>query len=304
MAKQFIKQEDGKLVVPVAENQCAFHINSVDNVCSDQFTLSKMREFIDSLDIKYDGTTPGEIVEKAKEATGCDSEICIIKNNKLAAFIDQPSNIIKSRFKPEGPAQTTAWLNNDNIDHALAQWSRMYPDFLHIPFQMVDFDEQETRLAQTDLCDAYDKNKRRAGCVINTDKSTGSGIHWFCIFCNLTGDKWTLEYFDSAGDYPKKSVHTWLNSQRMKLAEKFPEKRIEVVDVTRNNQLQKSTTECGVFSLWYILSRLNNIPYTYFAQPLAITDDMMYKFRKFLFRSDSKTGGVAKKNKEKNKKKK
>lgn len=294
--KKFIKQSaEGKLIVPEAVSECAFHIQTIDNVCSDQFTLSKMKEFIDRLegsDINKP-IKPSEIIAKAKRATNCNSESCVLKSKALEEIIG-PSNvqkIIQTRFKPEGPSHSTEWLNNDNIDYVIYQWSKIYPGFLHIPFQMIDFDEQNTRLAQVDLVEEYEKGTRKMGCVINTDKSSGSGIHWFCIFIDMLQGpekKWSLEYFDSAGDYPKKSVHIWLNNQRSKLAIKYPKQIVEVVDVTRSNQLQKSSTECGVFSLWYILSRLNGVPYTYFSQPNAINDDMMYKFRQFLFRHDKK----------------
>ena len=293
--KKFIhKSEDGKLIVPEAKNECAFHINTVDNVCSDQFTLDKMKEFINGLDNASAPTKSTEIVEKAKKLTGCNTESCVIKSQEISGVLgrEHTDKIIATRFKPAGPANSTAWLNNDNIDHTIHQWSKIYPKFLHIPFQMIDFDKNETHLAQVNLVDEYQRGMRRMGCVINTDKSTGSGIHWFCIYIDMTDDKkWTLEYFDSAGDYPKKSVHEWLNNQRALLSAAHAGQAIEVVDVTRSNQLQRSTTECGVFSLWYILSRLNGIPYSYFSQPNATDDKMMYKFREFLFRLEKKSGG-------------
>lgn len=291
--KKFIKQSaDGKLIVPDAKNECAFHIKTVDNVCSDQFTLEKMKEFINGLGSPVSTNDASGIIEKAKEITKCSSEACVIKSREVSEALgrDHVDKVLANRFKPSGPANSTAWLNNDNIDHTIHQWSKIYPKFLHIPFQMIDFDKNETHLALVNLVEEYQKGIRRMGCVINTDKSSGSGIHWFCIYIDMTDDKkWTLEYFDSAGDYPKKSVHQWLNNQRALLSEAHPGQTVEVVDVTRSNQLQRSSTECGVFSLWYILSRLNGIPCSYFSQPNAVDDKMMYKFREFLFRSEKKS---------------
>lgn len=305
MAHVFIKEVGGKLQVPEAENSCAFHVNASENVCSDQSTLGKMEEFINRLQTdssaKKFGLKPSEIVENAKKITNCDSEICVLKNKKFEEFIGPvvADNILETRFKPEGPSHSTEWLNNDNIDYVLNQWTKIYPGFLHVPFHMMDFDEHQTRLASLDLGNEYKNGTKKMGCVINTDKSTGRGIHWLCVFADLSDEKsdgyWTLEHFDSAGDYPKRSLHAWLNKQRATIADKHPAKRIEVVDVTKSNQLQRSTTECGVFSLWYILSRLNGIPFSYFAQPSAINDDMMYKFRKFLFRHEITSGGKKKK---------
>jgi hypothetical protein len=292
--KQFITlTADKKIRGPEIkeDDECAFHITTSDNVCSDQYTLAKMTEFINSLEkssvSQPIANRPAEIVKKAKKLTGCNTESCVIKNKKFSSFIgeDTANKIIKTRFKPEGPAKSTEWLNNENIDFVINQWSKIYNGFLHVPFQMIDFDKMGTSLAKINLCESYDKGTRKMGCVINTDDSSGSGIHWFCIFIDISqSTEWTLEYFDSAGEYPKESVHKWLNEQRLALTRKFPDKKINVIDVTKSNQLQKSTTECGVFCLWYILSRLNGIPYSYFSQPNAVSDDMMYKFRKFLFR--------------------
>lgn len=286
-----IKHEEGKLKVPTAENICAFHITTENNVCSDQFTIDKMKEFIKDLP---DNADAEETVELVKQATNCDDEACILKNAQFSQFIGPVTadEALRERFKPLGPANSTSWLNNDNIDYVLAQWAKKYPEFVHVPFQMIDFDVLQTELSQIDLVKIYESGMKKLGCVINTDKSSGRGIHWFCVFVDMSDSAhWTLEYFDSAGEYPKSSVHRWLNTQRSKLAVKYPDKNIQVIDVTKSNQLQRSTTECGVFSLWYILSRLNKVPYTYFSQPNATDDKMMYDFRKFLFRHDMKASG-------------
>ena len=294
MPEAIIKQEAGKLKVPITNSQCAFHVNPENNVCSDKFTVDKMKEFVKNLkgpNSEIENANPSQIVDVVKSVTKCDSEICVLKNPEFSQFIGpvQADEVIHERFKPAGPATNTDWLNNDNIDYVLEQWAKKYPNFVHVPFQMIDFDVIKSELTRIDLVTLYESGMRKMGCVINTDKSTRSGIHWFCIFVDLSNDqKWTLEYFDSAGEYPKSSVHKWLNEQRAKLATKHPSKDIQVVDVTRSNQLQKSTTECGVFSLWYILSRLNEVPYSYFSQPNASDDNMMYQFRKFLFRHDLK----------------
>jgi len=303
MTEPLIEKQGEKLKVPEAENICAFHVTPDGNVCSDQFTINKMKEFIKNLkgpNDEIDKADAEQTVELAKQVTSCDNEACILKNAQFSQFIGpiQADETLQDRFKPAGPANNTEWLNNDNIDYVLEQWAKKYPGFVHVPFQMIDFDVIGTELSRIDLCQVYESGMKKLGCVINTDRSTGRGIHWFCIFIDMSGPEWTLEYFDSAGEYPKTSVHKWLNTQRSLLATKHPDKQIKVVDVTRSNQLQKSTTECGVFSLWYILSRLSGIPYTYFSQPNAIDDKMMYDFRKFLFRHEmKKNGGASKKHK-------
>ena len=49
-------------------------------------------------------------------------------------------------------------------------------------------------------------------------------------------------------------------------------------------QLQKSASECGVFSLWYIWLRLNEYPSNVLNEPSMATDKIMYQFRTYIFR--------------------
>lgn len=285
--------------VPVGE--CAFHIIAqekiVDGVCSDDFTIDKIKEFlIKSTDVKQsefkeaDGQEKEDdkIIEVAKEALGCNSESCIIEKNEFRDFVGHANaQKIRQRFKESGPANSNKWLNNSNIDNTIAQWKQMFPGFLHVPFQMSDFDKENTELNEIDLAHEFaDNNYKCMGVVLNTDISSGSGIHWFCIFADARfKGRITIEVFDSAGNIPPSSVIRWVAKQRLALANKFTGTKVEDLVVTRQNKLQYSSSECGVFSLWYLFCRLNNVPYSYFTKPGAATDEMMLQFRKYLFRS-------------------
>ena len=51
------------------------------------------------------------------------------------------------------------------------------------------------------------------------------------------------------------------------------------------NEIQQSDSECGVFSLWFIWSRLEKHPVEEFRNPdLGPQDEKMMNFRKMLFR--------------------
>lgn len=290
-------KEDPKRVelpkVPIGE--CAFSVAAkekiVDGVCSDNFTIDKIKEFlVKHTDVKEDelGGDKSDVVEVAKEALGCSSESCVVEYGKFREFIGH-SNATKAieRFKEPGPANSNKWLNNSNIDNSLAEWEKMFPDFLHVPFQMSDFDDPKvnTELNNIDLAKEFDKYKCM-GVVLNTDVSSGQGIHWYCIFVDHRNpSKITIEVFDSAGGIPPGSVIRWVARQRLSLSRKFKDAKVEDLLVTRQNKLQYSTTECGVFSLWYIFCRLHDVPYTYFTKAGSVTDEMMLNFRKYLFRA-------------------
>ena len=55
--------------------------------------------------------------------------------------------------------------------------------------------------------------------------------------------------------------------------------------IVSSNELQKSDSECGVFSLWYILSRLEGKPVSNFKNVnMGPKDEKMIEYRKWLFK--------------------
>ena len=94
-----------------------------------------------------------------------------------------------------------------------------------------------------------------------------------------------MEYFNSSGAKPSEEVQNWLHKTKDNI-EKKTNKKVEIVLINKY-ELQKSTSECGLFALWYIYSRLNDVPYEFFLTPDCVDDKMMFQFRKSIFRSAS-----------------
>ena len=129
----------------------------------------------------------------------------------------------------------------------------------------------------------YKKGMNSFSVVINTDTSDGSGIHWFVIFGdfnNNTKQPVTIEYFNSSGEKPLPEIHKWLTLTKNNL-EKIINKEVKYIIVSEY-QLQKSSSECGLFSLWYIWLRLQDYSYEIFKEPSSATDEIMYEFRKYI----------------------
>ena len=85
--------------------------------------------------------SPEKILEAAKKKTGCDTESCVYKSEKIREVLtdDEVTDILKEYFKPSGPAFSTEWLSNYNIDDVLDQFQKKYRSFYHVYFQMRDF---------------------------------------------------------------------------------------------------------------------------------------------------------------------
>jgi hypothetical protein len=97
----------------------------------------------------------------------------------------------------------------------------------------------------------------------------------------LIVDVITLEYFNSSGLPPRPEVRYWLDKTQAALLQ--ANYNCEIVMATGGIQVQNSKTECGVWSLVYILSRLNGHPPNWIVSVKANDKDMI-AFRKRLFR--------------------
>lgn len=201
--------------------------------------------------------------------------------------IDCTKEVIGRSSKPVGPTPTgparAAWLNNSDIDKTLHSLSVAHKGFYHIPFQMIDFagtDRFEpTELGKLDILDVM-KKYTSMGVVINTDKRTGPGIHWFAIYVSFDNPI-SIEYFNSGGNLPYPEIQEWMiKTQRI-----LEDNGHKAIIIRPGNIVhQRSSSECGVYSLYYIWRRLNSAPYSQFINN-RIEDDTMFKFRNRLFRS-------------------
>lgn len=188
--------------------------------------------------------------------------------------------------KTKGPADSTRLLDNFNIDDTLKRFSALGSEmfnkkFYHVGFQMIDFLDTESELTEISLADLKKQGYDSMGVVFNTDVSTGRGKHWFCVYVDLASNPITIEHFNSSGRAARESVSIWMSKQATELREAG----YNVIEIKNADKIvQKSNTECGMWSLIYILWRLLGHSRTafYASKP---TDDEMIKLRKLLFNS-------------------
>lgn len=268
---------------------------------------------------EQEGTLPSgpsagaKAVRAAAAALGCASESCVISHSQFASFARKKgiSRRIEAdkevRFKAAGPRNSTALLNNFNIDETLQRWARVFPELYVYPFAMSDFDQTHESLDTIDAADAIEGHAdldlgsgagvvRRPSaclaCVLNTDTSRGRGKHWVAAFVDARprgSTPWTVEYFNSAGRPPFASIARWMEKTRASLtrlrggnAKKYGGGAVNTVPVTDVDH-QLGDTECGLFSLYYIRARLEGRLISFF-QGDRITDETMTEFRKYVFR--------------------
>jgi len=276
--------------------ECAIAIDGP--VCSGTGALVVLKKFAEAKDMPMVNATPETVVETAKKLTGCNTEECALRT--IAQ--EDPSvrivvaETIRDNFKVDGPADSTKWLNNQNIDSVLAQLCKKYPSIYHLPYQMIDFAVQPSTptwksLGDVNLVkDVISAGKNMFCVVINTDITGKPGKHWFCIFCDFRragteDDPFTIEYFNSSGSRARTEIANWMHKMETEIESSpmLSGKHVKRVTAATIQHQKDTDSECGVYALYYIYRRIKGAPIEEFGT--RIPDAQMVKFRSKLFRN-------------------
>ena len=290
--------------------ECAENIDHIPGApCSSRKMLEAITSFVIEKTAAADAESDAEIVHAAEDALKCTSESCVIMHPTFQQYVItkhlMPEKTLQlelaQRFKAPGPRDSMALLSNYNIDGTLQRWARVFPEFYPCAFAMMDFDRNGDYFGSTSMSSIFegrvDTNlgpgfrqvRRKAscfGCVVNTDTSSGVGKHWVAVFVDGRQTKfnvpWTIEYFNSAGNPPPRPMVIWMARTRANL-ESYRQGPVATIPVTDMDH-QESQTECGLYALFYIRRRLEEVPYTFFYEQ-RIPDAAMTTFRQHVFRA-------------------
>lgn len=238
-----------------------------------------------------------QIIEAAKAELQCDTEMCILSALEPQLGRDIVKAEISNSFKVKGGPTDNKLLSNVNIDKVMQVFANKFPGFFPYNFNMRNYASYSfvnsrtintpDTLATIQFADLYTgahngTKYNCAGCVINTDVYQGEGKHWMALFADARGppDTWTVEFFNSAGNRPTPEWVNWqvkTKNQMIDLAHSTP----RILDVCHIRH-QQSMTECGLYSLFYIYSRLHGVPPEYFTEH-PIRDQLMFEFRQHIF---------------------
>jgi hypothetical protein len=253
-------------------------------------------EVIDALKRVYPSAAKSskEVVNNAMNESGCKSESCLYTTKEVLAIVgtNTMKNMLKKHFRPFGPAFTKELVSDMHIDENLAQWSTIWPDFHNFKFQMIDFKAQNngkgTDIVTTTLNNIYSSGKRTFGFVINTDLYSGGGKHWMAVFGDMrSNDEWSVEFFNSSSRPPHLNIQEWMEDKKKEMrsisSSKGISPKIKLIRVVIR-QLQFGMSECGIYSLYYIMARLYGEHYSVFNGKVSMKDDLIEKkIRPLLF---------------------
>lgn len=200
---------------------------------------------------------------------------CILKN-----YDAQFNKLVKKTFKPRGPDGQYDWLSSIDIANVMEQYMKKYKDFVFFGPLPIDFANFESGLNKLNL-KKLRKTKKKIGIIFNTDPSYKSGEHWISMFIDLENK--TICFFDSVGSTPPPEVIVFMNKM-IKMAKE--QLNIRLKKIINTKQHQYKNTECGVYSLYFIISRLQGKSCDFINNKI-VKDEEINKMRKKFFRNQS-----------------
>lgn len=263
-----------------------------DFSCYSNKSLFRLRDLWNARhpDVKIKSSSPKEIHDKLKKylASVCNKESCWLKQKTAFGNID--SDTVDS-FAPETPVEwkknPNEWLSSVDIMNVMKQYEKAYKCFDFIGPSPIDFDTRKLygecvwdELCNFSIKDQIKKGKTKIGIVFNTDPHDEPGEHWISMFINIKKRK--IFFFDSAGDGPPKEVMVLVNriideGKNMKPPVKF------VFDSNKGIEHQYGNTECGIYSIFFIVHLLEDKFTEHYLKTHILKDKYMQKFRHVYF---------------------
>jgi ribosomal protein L44E len=233
---------------------------------------------------------------KLKEyyATICNKESCWVrqmtKNTKL-------EKELLDAFAPESPKDweknPNEWLSSIDILQVMNQYEKKYKCFDFLGPSPIDYDTHKLNdkcvweeLCHFKLFEQIKKGHTKIGIIFNLDPHYKGGSHWVSLFINVKEK--TIFFFDSAGEPIPPQIEKFVNTVieqgkllytpiHFKFDQNYPVEH------------QYGNTECGIYSLFFIIYMLEDKISGDYLKTHIIKDKYMENFRDVFY---NKNGDV------------
>lgn len=212
-------------------------------------------------------------------------------NDDESCWVEQ-QDVIKTNFRPKAPHEwkknPRTWLSNFDIDKVLKQYEDKYPTFMQIGVFPSNYNDLvmgqcvSQELCNLNVIDLLSKRKYQLGIVFNLDPHYMSGSHWVAIYINIDpkSQKFGFYYYDSNAEKQFSYVDKLYDSIKTQLKSKTnKEFNLHV----NTNKHQFKNTECGMFSINFIVEMLKRKNKFTDVVNRNIDDEYVFKLRKKYF---------------------
>ena len=221
-----------------------------------------------------------------KFAGACTNEQCWYKQ---FADVNELTGL-DTLFAPTAPSSwktnPTEWLSSTDITAVMKQYSKIYKCFEFFGPAPIDFDKVisgscvEDSLCNISIKRLMDAGKFKIGISFNTDPHNERGEHWISMFINIK--RGFIFFFDSAGTKAPKQIIALSNRIIKQGLALDPPIKFKF-DQNYPKQHQYTTTECGMYSLYFIVSMLEDKLTQQYLKTRVITDKYIQKLRKVYY---------------------
>ena len=237
-------------------------------------------------DALINSNDPREIWDQLRRQMGgtCYRESCWLRHQCIKN--DLPDGLFLENFAPKQPKEwkkkPNEWLSSVEIEQAMKQYEKKFPNFRFLGPSPIDYDTHKLHnecvweeICEFSLLDYKSKGVNKIGLIFNLDPHYKEGSHWMAMFIDTR--KRAIYYFDSYGDkIPRRLMKFVRNVRRQarNMGEKYT-----FEETTRRHQYL--TTECGMYSIYFIIKLLEGKPISFFDK--KINDKYMRKLRSIYF---------------------
>ena len=221
---------------------------------------------------------------REKLSSKCSNEWCWADQDFVKKTKD--SEILKHTFRPKRPKSWKSnkyeWLSTVDINQVMKQYEKKHKDFLFIgpvPRDCYLGSSLSCELSNLKLDKLIKYKIHKLGIIYNLDYSYMPGSHWVAVYLDIKCKN--ISYYDSYGQDPPFEIMGLLENIKKKLSEMNVKIRINI----NNKRHQYGGSECGVYSMNYIIERLKGKKH-HNVTKRKIPDKLMNDMRKFLYRNN------------------
>jgi hypothetical protein len=263
-----------------------------DFTCYTDKALFKLRDLWNARhpDAKINTNSPKEIHNalQAKFQNVCSKESCWLKQKSVLGNVGSD---IADSFAPESPVEwkhnQNEWLSSEDIMKVMKQYEKAYKCFDFIGPSPIDFDTKMLygecvwdELCNFDLAKQIKDGKTKIGVIFNTDPHNKPGQHWISLFINIKNKK--IFFFDSTGDKMPEQIKKFIERVKKQGLSQTPQIHFKS-DSNEGIEHQYGNTECGMYSLFFIVHMLEDKTTEHYLKTHILKDKYMEKFRHVYF---------------------
>lgn len=200
---------------------------------------------------------------------------------------DEDSNSHVPLKPSEWKENPYTWLSNIDILKVLVRYEKKYRSFKFLGVFPIDFAENYgmSQCISQEICNLnlskFNKKYTQFACVFNLDKHYQSGSHWVAVYFNLNKKhpNYGFYFFDSVSTKIPREIHRFGLSIKRQVND--PDFNIHQNIV----QKQFKSTECGIFSIHFVIKCLEKMKFHDILR-VPYNDDDIHKLRNVFYRDD------------------